>query len=464
MISIPSRFNGIDIPANDPFSEEKLGYKQYAPILKGMVDMYKDTGCVLAVNGKWGTGKTTFMQMWRASLPIELYTTIYFNAWETDYFSDPLIAILGELQEISQDNETFKSVCAAIGKVAVAAGGTALKGIIKKTTGVDADVVKDSVDAVNSLMQSSLADYKEQKQSIIEFKKKLSEYVANQDGKTVVFIVDELDRCNPHFAVKVLEIVKHLFDVPNICFILAIDKTQLECSIKGFYGNNEIDASNYLRRFIDIEFKMPQQELKDFTELLFANYHFDNYFEGARNSSGPSEDYFKNFATSLASQQQIDLRTYDKIMAHTRLALQQLGNDPVLIDVVFFLCFLRVTNAELFDAIAAHKFSVQELLTKFEDTLPRTLLVKTGSGNEKRAAHTMIFTIGQLLILYDSKEGETIEGCFNDIAKQTTLPLNCKLMDQDALLESLKHYKNQASLYYGISSVLHTVNLLRQFK
>ena len=39
--------------------------------------------------------------MWQASLQNQGYNTIYFNAWETDYLQDPLIAILGELKGIS---------------------------------------------------------------------------------------------------------------------------------------------------------------------------------------------------------------------------------------------------------------------------------------------------------------------------------------------------------------------------
>ena len=66
MDSIPSRFQGIVIPADDPFKNDKLGYSKYSSVLKGMVDMYKDSGCVIAINGKWGTGKTTFIRMWEA--------------------------------------------------------------------------------------------------------------------------------------------------------------------------------------------------------------------------------------------------------------------------------------------------------------------------------------------------------------------------------------------------------------
>lgn len=51
--------------------------------------------------------------------------------------------------------------------------------------------------------------------------------------KTVVIVVDELDRCMPEYAVKVLERLHHLFEgIPNTIVIMAVDSKQLENSVK----------------------------------------------------------------------------------------------------------------------------------------------------------------------------------------------------------------------------------------
>lgn len=463
MNSIPSRFQGIEIPEDNPFKNDKLGYAKYAIVLKGMVDIYKDTGCVIEVNGKWGTGKTTFMQMWRASLSKNDYSTIYFNAWETDYFSDPLTAILGELKEISQDSETFKSICSTLGKVAWAASGAALKGVLKKVSGIDSEVVKDSIDEVKSALQDNLDDYSEQKQSLSEFKHRLSDYVAGQDGKPVVFIIDELDRCNPHYAVRVLEIVKHLFDVPNICFVLAIDKLQLECSIKGFYGSSEIDAESYLRRFVDIEFRMPEPNIEGFTNLLFTHYGFSDFFNELKDTRNNTEEDFRALASALFKQYHLDLRTCDKILAHTRLAFAQVGNESILIEIVFLLCFLRIENPDIFDKISAHHFSVQELLSEFEVIFPRDLLVEPDTYTSKNIARQMAYVLVPLLMLYNCIDGSEIESVFNSVNQNTDLPLSCSILDKDTLNNAAVWFSRSANIHYGLKRVLNTVNLLKQF-
>ena len=51
---------------------------------KTIVLTYRE-GCVLAVKGKWGTGKTTFVEMWAKYLELDNIHTLYFNAWENDF-------------------------------------------------------------------------------------------------------------------------------------------------------------------------------------------------------------------------------------------------------------------------------------------------------------------------------------------------------------------------------------------
>ncbi len=94
--------------------------------------------------------------------------------------------------------------------------------------------------------------------------KVLAKAVRDETGFPLVFIVDELDRCRPTFAVEVLERIKHLFNVPNIVFVIAVDRTQLEKSLKTVYG--DIDVTNYLHRFFDFEFHLPDVNRRKFID------------------------------------------------------------------------------------------------------------------------------------------------------------------------------------------------------
>ena len=216
MNSLPSRLPEIEIPLNEPFKNDKLGYSKYAETLKTLVDLYSKSGCVLAINGRWGSGKTTFMKMWNTYLISQSYNTVYFNAWETDYFSDPLTAILGELKDIGGNDDTINKVLASAGKLALGLTRNVISNVAKNILGIDSSIVNGVIDEGHEQMKNSLDEYKKHKISLAEFRDRLSHYVADHGNHPVVFIVDELDRCNPHYAVKTLETIKHLFVVSGV--------------------------------------------------------------------------------------------------------------------------------------------------------------------------------------------------------------------------------------------------------
>ncbi|MFX8785979.1 P-loop NTPase fold protein, partial [Acinetobacter baumannii] len=83
-------------------------------------------------------------------------------------------------------------------------------------------------------LSAQVENYDKEKQSLQYFKEALAKITSKLD-KPLVFIVDELDRCKPEFAIRLIERIKHFFDIPKVVFILAINKTQLEESINNFY-------------------------------------------------------------------------------------------------------------------------------------------------------------------------------------------------------------------------------------
>lgn len=93
------RTTDIEIPVVDPFRNCKLGRQKYAEVLKTLT-IGNNNGCVISLNGAWGTGKTTFIQMFKQMMNNEGYPTLYFNAWETDYISDPIIGLIGEMKKL----------------------------------------------------------------------------------------------------------------------------------------------------------------------------------------------------------------------------------------------------------------------------------------------------------------------------------------------------------------------------
>ena len=80
----------IDIPAEDPFTNDLLGRKEAVEILTNILRSIEGP-CVLAVDGAWGAGKTTFLKILSRYLRNHRIPIIEFNAWETDFAGDPFL-------------------------------------------------------------------------------------------------------------------------------------------------------------------------------------------------------------------------------------------------------------------------------------------------------------------------------------------------------------------------------------
>ena len=96
-----SKLEDPKIEIENPFKNCKLNRLRYGEILTQVVSTYSD-GCVMAINGKWGSGKTTFVKMWKQHLENSGFKTLYFNAWEDDFISDPLVGLVAKFKKIEE--------------------------------------------------------------------------------------------------------------------------------------------------------------------------------------------------------------------------------------------------------------------------------------------------------------------------------------------------------------------------
>ncbi|MGV3599990.1 MAG: KAP family P-loop NTPase fold protein [Dyadobacter fermentans] len=367
------RHNDLVIPEENPFSVCKLERKKYADVLTELVGGF-GTGFVLAINSEWGTGKTTFVKMWRQDLQNAGFDTLYFNAWENDFESNPLVAIMSELKSLAKDKKVkFKSL---IQKGAVLTKNLA-PAVIKALASryIDQQTLVDGLEnaskAAAEILEKEIEAYANRKKQLNDFRKDLESFVNKGIGdKPVVFFIDELDRCRPSYAVEVLEHIKHFFAVSGIVFVLAIDKEQLGHAVRGVYGSEQIDADEYLRRFIDIEYSIPQPQTEHFVNYLFQYFSFDEFFRSEQRmqygSAREDRESLLSLAVVLFDREKLTLRQQEKIFAHARLSLKSFSYGTDLFPSLFvFLIFLKAVNRKLYQSIKNKNRSVQDLSDDF---------------------------------------------------------------------------------------------------
>lgn len=234
---------------------------------------------VIAFDGEWGSGKTTFLKMWAGELRRAGHPVILLDAFENDYVDDAFSVLAREVFELIDKNtpsdkrigDAFKKTAANVGALLIQSSAkigarllvrSITAGILSaEDFGRAAEHVSDAADeAVTKYIENLISDSQKQKSIIAEFRSSLEKIpylIQNKSNRTqgdkqlpLIFIVDELDRCKPPFALSILERIKHFMSVPNVHFVLGVNMDQLENSVRYAYGSS-IDANAYLQRFIN---------------------------------------------------------------------------------------------------------------------------------------------------------------------------------------------------------------------
>lgn len=306
-----------------------LGRKPLGQKLTDLVERINQP-LVIALDGGWGCGKSYFLKLWTGAHKLELggkAEVIYFDAFEHDYLDDPLVSLVSALTDEQAHKAWSKT---AIDKVKKAAfplirlglrlGAAAATMGATEVVGPVADAVVEKIsEATDKTINQFWKEEAGRIAAMKAFREAMEELTKPTEvggaPRKVVFIVDELDRCRPDYALTLLEIIKHFFAVPNVHFILGANLFALQNSVKARYGEG-IDARLYLQKFIHITMSFPQQ--RDYEGNRVWAAYFD-YITRAMEIPEPPARSMKRSLRVYDRANDISLRDVQRIV--TRLAL-----------------------------------------------------------------------------------------------------------------------------------------------
>lgn len=262
------------------------------------------------LDGEWGSGKTFFVKQvsmvllsqleWYAYEndsvdftqvnskvfgergfeynPESLYYPIYFNAWEYDYAKDPIdplvACLINEFDEQDDSSKEEKKLPKLLSDLASSVSIN-LFGILA----IDGKRLRDSLEK-----EDLLNEFNKKRRIRRRIKDVFTEAAAERCNRFALF-VDELDRCRPEYAIKVLEALKFVFDQNNLTIVFSVNANALGKSISSWYGSG-FDGQRYLKRFYD--YSMP---IGSWDPVLYlANFNleisYDSYIAQAINAHG----------------------------------------------------------------------------------------------------------------------------------------------------------------------------------
>ncbi|WP_320821119.1 P-loop NTPase fold protein [Thalassolituus sp.] len=220
----------------------------------------------MVVDGDWGTGKTEFCQklIHKFETEHQNYQLLHVDAFQADHADDPLMTILAAVAGLLPEGDKKQGFLKTAIPVVRYGLQTAFKAGVSHVLKENADDIADGLeqhlqDSANKAIDASVAavlkDHEKAKQNLKALQSTLAELA--KDSPIVIFI-DELDRCRPDFAVQMLEVIKHTFDVENVKFVLVTNTKQLRAAINHSYGPM-VDAQRYLDKFLKFRFELPSE-------------------------------------------------------------------------------------------------------------------------------------------------------------------------------------------------------------
>lgn len=278
----PTYKNLVDSIVGDTIGRNNDIY-MFAEILNTLND-----SCSIAVDGKWGSGKTFFVKQAKLfidahnefvnsmnendkmsikaiskndSVEWQAQVSVYYDAWENDHDIDPVLSLIYSI--ISSVDTDFS----------IAESDSCLK---KAASILELFTERNWTGVVNSLNgDDPLDEIRKNKDIESKIKDFFDSLLAERGNRLIVFI-DELDRCKPSYAVKLLERIKHYFCNDRITFIFSINTQELQHTIRRHYGEN-FDAYRYLDRFFDLRITLPPANKSKFYQSINFNNSYYTY-------------------------------------------------------------------------------------------------------------------------------------------------------------------------------------------
>lgn len=277
--------------------EDLLGREEFVSMIETIISNKVENlaGCSLAIDGKWGCGKSFILKMLESNLRGRGYFVVHYNCWQNDYYEEPLVAILSVFvdalnslkSESIQDEQKkrtkelaktfFKNLAFMIAKNKL--------GVDFNELGVSLEELKNNVSNVLDKDKAALFDknfdpnllLKQSVETIHQFLLKIK-----LEWKAVVLVVDELDRCSPEYAIKVLERLHHIcydteYDLFQFVQLAAINRAELCDGISKAYGRGVVEAGAFVTA-------MPgtyssKNYFSKFGSRSFGNYYLQKFIQ-----------------------------------------------------------------------------------------------------------------------------------------------------------------------------------------
>jgi hypothetical protein len=297
------------ISDTDAWKDDPFDRKRDAEMLSRLIASSIADPLVLSLQAPWGSGKTTFLKRLQVHIKHEFaIPSISIDAWKNDESQDPLVTIISEIK-LSLEKKASRAkdnvMKNAIGNTITSMAQHGAK-LFLPTVAVAAEFIMPgagagAVAAGAGDLGERLLDAQDEKrkaepsfrEALTEARDLLTRRKKNGPVQPILLIIDELDRCRPDYAIRMLERIKHYFDVPGVTFLIATDRGNLPSAVRTVYGAH-VEGELYLRKFFDYEFHLSAPCSSTYAKHVIVKHVLPNVDPLERKAIRSFPCYFSN--------------------------------------------------------------------------------------------------------------------------------------------------------------------------
>lgn len=321
-----------------------LSFSRYVePLVAVITDETTETPFTIGVFGPWGSGKSSLLRMIDQTLAedhAETMVRVHFNPWVHRREPNMLLPLLHTLQDTLAKDEKrrFRDV---VGKLAFVIANLTSDILLSKVSGGAV-----SLDKISELSQQ----YADQRGKVESEVRNLRQTLQDQadavaaNGARLLIFIDDLDRCEPHEIIDLLESVKLFLDLRYVFVILAVAKNVVDRGVAVKYREFGFEAAKlveigdeYLDKIIQLPLFLMPIDTGGFLAGLGLTEEIAAHTELLREIVAPNPRRIKRV-----------LNTCSVMYA---IANRNPGLRELRLDVIIRLVVLRIQSPELYDVI-----------------------------------------------------------------------------------------------------------------
>jgi hypothetical protein len=220
----------------------------------------------IGINGYWGTGKTSALlqiyhqltdtnpygnEQMKKALSDSTIIPVWFEAWRYQHEQLPIVALLHEVRQQMALWGKLKEEAAKITSVTIRGILSAFDETMKIISG---GVIKPELGKLQTIGETYEKEHYQQPLSGQAIRKLLQEAIKevlpDATSKLVIFI-DDLDRCEPETALRLMEGIKVYLNLNNCVVIFGMDQRQVERALTKALSLPAENAKHYAREYLE---------------------------------------------------------------------------------------------------------------------------------------------------------------------------------------------------------------------